>query len=327
MTTHLHVDHESAVHVAARTARTVAQEVGLPSPLPDRAAVIASELTSNLHKHAGGGNVFIQPLLTGTGVEVVATDSGPGMADPDRCLTDGHTTTGTLGVGLGAVRRMASDFSVHSTVHHGTLLAARLLAPGSAAEAHRRIGYLCVPADGQQVSGDNAAVHTDTSSAAAATTVLVADGLGHGPEAAEASQAAVRIFQRDPTLPLPELLTAMHHGLRLTRGAAIAVTRIVDRNAQFCGVGNVRCSVLSPDGHQALLSKPGVVGARSITPQVRSVPLAEHSTVVVHTDGLQPHWPVHTAPIRLGLASALLAAGLVHDHRLAHDDATVVVIR
>jgi anti-sigma regulatory factor (Ser/Thr protein kinase) len=318
----LHVDHESAVHVAARTARTVAQEAGLPGALPDRAAVIASELASNLDKHAGGGSIFVQALLTGPGVEVVATDRGPGMADIASCMTDGHTTTGTLGVGLGAVRRMATDFAVHSTVHHGTLISARLLAPGLKPETHRRLGYLCVPADGQQVSGDSTAVHVDS-----ATTVLVVDGLGHGPAAAEAAQAAVRIFERDPSSPLPTMITSMHHGLRLTRGAAIALMRISGDSAQFCGVGNVRASVLSPGGHRPLMSRPGVVGARSITPQVREVPLADDSTVVLYTDGLQPHWPAHSTPMRLGLWPALLAASLVHDHRLAHDDATVVVAR
>ncbi|WP_349345176.1 ATP-binding protein [Streptomyces rapamycinicus] len=131
-TVQVRVDHRSAVHLAAEAAREVARACGLPGALPDQAAVIASELATNLDKHANDGTLYVQPLPLGHGVEILAADRGPGMHDPERCLTDGYTTSGTLGVGLGAVKRMATHFQMRSAdgTHAGTWACARLTAPG-----------------------------------------------------------------------------------------------------------------------------------------------------------------------------------------------------
>lgn len=320
-TTQVHVHHASAVHAAARAARRVATSVGLPAPMPDQAAVIASELASNLDKHAGGGSVFIQPLLTGGGLDIVAADSGPGMADVARCLVDGHTTTGSLGAGLGAVRRMASRFDIHSVVPHGTLVSARLTAPGADVTADG-IACLCLPADGEQVSGDGVALHATPTS----TTILVADGLGHGVHAAEATHEAIRVFHSDPTRPLPEQLTAMHRDLRATRGAAVALTRISGGNMEFCGVGNVSATVTSGNARRSMLSRPGIVGANIPTPRTQAAPLPHNGTVIVHTDGLRSQWTASLAVPTRELPPALLAASLVQQHRRLHDDTTVMVM-
>ena len=63
---------------------------------------------------------------TGPEVEVLAIDSGPGMADVQRCLQDGYSTGGTPGTGLGAVRRQSSAFDVHSLPGRGTVVVARV---------------------------------------------------------------------------------------------------------------------------------------------------------------------------------------------------------
>ncbi|MFD0651853.1 hypothetical protein ACFQ2Y_28315 [Streptomyces malaysiensis subsp. malaysiensis] len=100
------------------------------------------------------------------------------MRDPERCLADGYTTAGTLGVGLGAVKRMATHFTIRSTggADAGTWACARLTAPGEQRPEWQGVGAVCLPAEGEESCGDaRAIVDTD-----AARTAAVLDGLGHG---------------------------------------------------------------------------------------------------------------------------------------------------
>src|SRR5215213_4177194 len=75
-------------------------------------AIVATELATNLVRHAQHGRLLLQTLdlRSETCVELVAIDSGPGMADLHRCLRDGVSTGDTLGTGLGAVRRLSDEF-------------------------------------------------------------------------------------------------------------------------------------------------------------------------------------------------------------------------
>lgn len=322
VTREVRIDHVSAVHVAARIARWLAADIGLPAALPDRAAVVASELASNLDKHAKDGTVYVQPLLLGTGIEITAVDHGPGMADLQHCLTDGHTTTGTLGVGLGAIRRMATEFVV-TTASDGTLAGARIRAPDDSRGAHLDLGHVVLPVPGEQQSGDTAAVaETD-----GGCTLMLVDGLGHGPGAAEAASAAEQAFHHDPARPLPELMTALHHALRRTRGAAVAVLRLRPGAAEFRGVGNITAAVLTGGRATQLPSRPGVVGLRMDDPSGRhDVAVPPGSTVVLHSDGVDSRWLVES-PTHAELPPQLLAAGLIRDHRHLRDDAGVLVAR
>ncbi|WP_282791926.1 SpoIIE family protein phosphatase [Streptomyces sp. CC224B] len=318
------IDHFSAVHLAAATARAVAERCGLPGALPDQAAVVASELASNIAKHATGGSLYLQPLTYGEGMEVIAVDRGPGMRELERCLTDGYTTTNTLGAGLGAIGRIATTLTIRTRSGTGTLVCARLAPRGRTADAERPLASLCLPADGEEHCGDAVAVAlTDRG-----PTALVVDGLGHGSEAAEAARAAVRCFRRAPDADLPDLFTAANRALRHSRGAALAVLRLADTTASYCGVGNVRAVLLSPDDvtHQ-LTGQPGVVGWNMPPPQVRRLSTPAGTTAVLHTDGLDHRWSRAPEPFLLRLPPPLLAAALVHGFRSSRDDTTAVAVK
>ncbi|WP_181776050.1 ATP-binding protein [Amycolatopsis pittospori] len=316
LTRFIHIDHISAVYAATRAAREVAAEAGLPEVIAERAAVVTSELASNLDKHATDGAVFVQRSLAGPGVEVYAVDSGPGMADLDHWRVDGHTTTETLGTGLGAVGRLATEFRIRSAAGDGTVAAARILAPGHQAVdlAHFRL-----PREGEDRCGDALAV----SAMPGARTAVVVDGLGHGPEASDAAEAAIAVFRRDPDRPLPEHLNAMHRALRQTRGAAVALARTSEGTLDFCGVGNIGGLVLTPGQSHPLLSIPGIVGFTLPVVRVRTVPLTGHELVVLHTDGIGTGW---RGPVALGAVPSLtlLAADLAQRHRDLRDDAALI---
>jgi anti-sigma regulatory factor (Ser/Thr protein kinase) len=319
LTTQIRIDHASAVYTAARAAREISAEVGLAEVLAERAAVIASELASNIDKHASDGSLFVQRSLAGPGVEVYAVDAGPGMADLEHWRVDGNTTTKTLGTGLGAIGRLATEFRIRSAAGHGTVAAARILAPGTAPTSVAHIRSAC---EGEERCGDAIALST----APGARTVAVVDGLGHGPEAADAADIAIDVFRRSPGRPLPEHLTAIHRALRQTRGAAVALARIHADRLEFCGVGNVGGLVLTAGRTHPLLSMPGVVGFALPATHLRVVPLAEHDLIVLHTDGIGTGW---RGPAALDLlpVPTLLAAELANRHRDPHDDAALIALR
>ncbi|MGW5690400.1 SpoIIE family protein phosphatase [Streptomyces asiaticus] len=325
-TVQVRVDHHSAVQLAAEAARGVARKCGLPGALPDQAAVIASELATNLDKHAGDGTLYVQPLPLGHGVEILAADRGPGMHDPERCLADGYTTSGTLGAGLGAVKRMATHFQMRSADggHAGTWACARLTASGEQRPEWQGVGAVCLPAEGEEGCGDARAI-VDTDSA---RTAVVLDGLGHGQPAAEAAQAALRTFHADPDRPLPEVLIRMNRALRHTRGAAAGVLRLYAEHADYCGIGNIRALALTHDRvRHRLTGQPGIVGWGMPTPRVHDFPLPRGGTAVLHSDGIDARWSLDPPPSVLRLPPPLLSAALAHGHRRVRDDATVLAAR
>src|SRR6267378_6864745 len=89
-------------------AKTLAQSMGFTPAASEEIALATSELASNLIKHAGGGDIELKPLdsAANTGIEIVSQDKGPGIVDVELALTDGYSTAGSLGVGLGAINRL-----------------------------------------------------------------------------------------------------------------------------------------------------------------------------------------------------------------------------
>ncbi|HEX4782101.1 MAG TPA: anti-sigma regulatory factor [Usitatibacter sp.] len=82
----------------------------------------ASELGRNTLQYGGGGKVVMTTVLNGTrkGVRLDFIDQGPGIADIARALTDGYTSGGGLGLGLGGAKRLSDEFDIESSPGMGT---------------------------------------------------------------------------------------------------------------------------------------------------------------------------------------------------------------
>jgi anti-sigma regulatory factor (Ser/Thr protein kinase) len=325
------VDHESAVAYASSAARRRARRLALPDSAAERAAVIASELASNIRKHAGRGFLLVGPAPDPLApdpapLDVIAIDHGPGMTDVSRCLDDGYSTAGTLGAGLGAVRRMASQFAAWSRPGEGTVIWARLAAP-AAARPRGPVSHaasICLPAYGAGPVGDGYCL----TEAGGTVTALIVDGLGHGPAAAAAAEAAIGAFRARAGEPLPALIAGLHQELRGTRGAAALAVRIGDGWSESCGVGNTYGVILSGGGSRARLSgQPGILGARlPAALQARRHPFPPGAVLVACSDGIAARWPSHMDTSQLLQPPALLAALVTARYRRDHDDATVLAL-
>lgn len=108
---------------ARQEAKRFAARVPLAEADVQRIELVASELASNLVKHAhGGGTLHVERVSDARreGVRLIAVDSGPGIADVALALTPGYSTAGSLGDGLAAVRELVDAFEIDSAPGQGT---------------------------------------------------------------------------------------------------------------------------------------------------------------------------------------------------------------
>jgi anti-sigma regulatory factor (Ser/Thr protein kinase) len=321
------MDDPSRVGEARREAALLAHECALDEVAAGRLALVVTELATNLLRHAKGGQLLLKAQRARSEVEVVAIDHGPGIADIDRSLRDGFSTGGTAGTGLGAVRRLAQDFDIHSSVPEGTVLVARVRADGAppAPQGEVCVSAISLCAPGERVCGDGFAFAFAGNRAA----VMVADGLGHGPEAAQASVAALRAFALDPLASPRQVLERAHDAARGTRGAAVMVLQADHAGAEIhsAGAGNVMARLVSGVSDRTILCQHGTAGVTIRTPEESHTAWPPHAMLVVFSDGIESRWrPELLAPV-LGRDPALAAALLVRDHCRGRDDVTVAVLR
>jgi len=316
------VHETSQVGEARRAVGRAALRLGFDETLAGRAALVVTELASNLARHARGGRVLVGETADGA-LELLSLDDGPGMASLETCLRDGYSTAGTPGTGLGAVRRQADVFSAYSAVGKGTVIYARL---GRASPARFQVAGINLAVQGEQVSGDGWQVRIEDDRMA----VFVADGLGHGPEAAVASDAALRVFAEAPVDASPgQTLVRAHAAMRGTRGAAAALA-VLDANTgglRYAGVGNITGRLMNALEDRTLLSQHGTLGLQIRKPQDFDYAWPDHGQLVMHSDGIVTRWSLDDAPGLLQCEPAVVAGWLLRTHARGRDDATVVVLR
>jgi len=312
---------------ARRVAASLSSALGLAERDAGRVALIVNELASNLHKHAGGGELLLRELRDGAslGVEVLALDRREGGMDVEASMRDGHSTSGTRGEGLGAVRRAAQEFDAFSG-SAGSVVLARVWPAGPRKEIFQ-IGVVSQPMEREQQCGDGWAFRVRLPWLRA----LVVDGLGHGPLAARVAQTAAEEFQETDELPGPEAIAHRLHGaLRSTRGAALAVAEIdfVSRKLRFCGIGNIAASIDNGTGRpRGLVSHAGIAGHEARRIQEFSMPWPADGLLLMHSDGIGTRWKLEEHPGLQGRHAAVIAGVLYRDFRRTTDDATVLAIK
>jgi anti-sigma regulatory factor (Ser/Thr protein kinase) len=315
----------SQVGEARRVAIALAAWQGFGETEAGQVALVVTEAATNLVKHARDGVILLRCVHErGTaGLEVLALDRGPGMADVGHCLRDGFSTAGTPGTGLGAIARLSGCADIHSVPGQGTALLVRLWAgPPPGPPEGLRVGAVSVPVAGEEVCGDAWAVEQADGRAV----LLVADGLGHGPDAAAAAREAVRVFRDSAGLGPADILQAIHPALRSTRGAAVAVAevRLREGAVRYAGVGNITGTVLSAGGDRSLVSHNGTLGHAARRFQEFAYPFPQGATLVMHSDGLSSRWDLDAYPGLHARDPALIAGVLYRDFRRGRDDATVL---
>ena len=323
------IDDPSGVPEARRRAVDLAQKLAFGSTAAGQLAIAVTELGSNIVKHAQRGRIALRSLGTsGTaGVEVLAMDKGPGIANLAESMRDGYSTTGSSGTGLGALQRLTTGFEIYTHAGKGTVVRVEVWSADAPAPAPRAVpqGAVCAPKSGETACGDDWAVLSWRGRHA----LFVVDGLGHGPDAAAAASAAVDAARSASQLTAPDLMSAVHDALRPTRGAAAAVA-VLDPEKElctYCGIGNIAATIRWNGATRSMVSHNGILGHQVRKIQDFSYPFPQGALCIAHSDGVSARWDLAAYPGLEQRHPSLVAAVLFRDHGRERDDATVAAVR
>ncbi|HEX7004119.1 MAG TPA: ATP-binding SpoIIE family protein phosphatase [Trueperaceae bacterium] len=325
----LAVADTSQVGEARRRASGLSLECGWRDSDVGKVELVVTELARNLVKHSdGGGELIVVPAAGGPSLTVLTLDEGPGIRNVSQALSDGYSTAGSPGTGLGAVRRLADEFDLYSSPGRGTAVLARLSPTGARARgpAHGMAASgLRFPMVGETECGDGLAWAGGDGRFLA----FVVDGLGHGVMAAEAADTAVRTFSKNLHLPPERLMEAVHNALRASRGgvAAVAELRSDRQSIRYVGIGNINAVLHTPEGSRNLVSYNGTLGQEVRKFQAFDYPWTANTTLIMHSDGMSNRWDIGAYPGLERKSPALLAAVLYRDFARDRDDLSVLVAR
>jgi anti-sigma regulatory factor (Ser/Thr protein kinase) len=296
--------------------------------------LVVAELVSNLIKHAGGGRVLVKLIEENglQGIEIMSVDSGPGMGDLSRMMTDGMSSKNTLGHGLGSMKRMADFLQVYSLRDWGTIVLTRFFEEPPQFSALRKkpavadVRSVILPKPGEKACGDG--MYSDVS--ASHVRVLLGDGLGHGPEAAKAVETAGEAFLACRETNPAEIIRVLNSAVKKTRGlvGTVAVLDIQEMKWRLCGVGNIMTRIVSPAGSRNHSSYNGIIGLNvPSTLNAQETAYEKGQQLFMCSDGLKTRWEVTRHPAILRNDPSISAAILVKDFSRNTDDMSAVVIK
>lgn len=316
----------SAVGEARRSAMTAAQTLGFSEEQRSDIGIVATEAATNVILHAHTGELLLcsHAGTDGTWLDLLALDCGAGIRDLREASRDGFSSGGTAGEGLGAIARQSDDSAIFSQPDRGTASWSRFyLHPG---EKQNSLGVVSIPVRGETECGDSFAVFPGQTT----TVYMVVDGLGHGPQAAEAAREAVLAAERHAAQGAQEIVGRAHDALRKTRGAAMSVA-VVDHEhliVTYTGVGNVSAAIVQGAQMRNLVSQNGTLGA--ILPrqvQEYQYPFDPGSLLLMFSDGLNSKTALSGYSGLQNRHPQLVAGVLYRDFSRRRDDATVLVAR
>jgi anti-sigma regulatory factor (Ser/Thr protein kinase) len=338
----IEIKEAAQVGAARRVINGFASRIGFDENQLAELDIVVQEIGTNAVAYTTGGWLhFATPINSAAGIELFYWDTGPGIYNLDRAVRDGVSTGGSLGAGLGAIRRLMDEFDVYSTVRatgrlslsaqrrttHGTAMLARkwLNAEPEQLAAARRLGVWSRPRPNETDNGDAYFIGPR----GARTLYAVIDGLGHGSGAKAASDVALDALSEWRGEPLDQVLRVAHDALRATRGAVMSLALIdrAERSFQFAGVGNVAVRVFNAPERITAISTNGTLGARLGQIRVWTHAWAEGATCVMASDGISAAWEMDAYPGLLAHSPQLLAGILMRDYSRESDDATVLVIK
>lgn len=299
--------------------------------------IVVAEITSNLVKHAGRGELLFRFSSSNAEavIELISIDDGPGISDMTRMMKDGESTTQTLGQGLGAIQRLSDTAQVYSRPRWGTVVYSMIQEKKSNGELFAAlpkatgtisINALCVPKARESVCGDGYRVRQTQTG----VMIFFADGLGHGPQAKEAVDAAGDLFMNSRTADPVEIIRTIHESIRKTRGLVGTVSVFDTKTNEFCfcGVGNIHTRFYSGIESRNFMSYNGTVGLNIPNSlNVSRTTLERNQHLIMCSDGIQTRWDLSRYPGIFKYSPMVLAASIYKDFTRRNDDASVLIAK
>lgn len=322
------VADRSYLAILKKEVHALAIKVGFKdSPLAEIDLIVA-EVTSNLLKHARGGELLVKAveMHKTPGIEIIGIDNGPGMAEIQAMLKDGISTKGTLGHGLGSIQRFSDTFQLYSQPNWGSILLARKFLKPLPAKAVEKVEtrYINVPKPNETVSGDGIFSYLTPEY----YKTIALDGLGHGPDAQAATQKAIFEFKNCPLTDAVDIIRHLHPLIKRTRGAvgSVGVFSLNEKKWNICGVGNISTRVYNGMLLKNYMPYNGIIGLT--TPGSMKANIVEHhpgQLLLMASDGMRTRWEINKYPGILKYDLSILAAALYKDHGRKTDDMSIVI--
>jgi anti-sigma regulatory factor (Ser/Thr protein kinase) len=331
--TSYHIEERSFIAYIKREIHTNVTQARFNQHQVGEIDIVVSELSSNLVKHAGGGELLFRCFNSGekdSTFEIVSIDSGPGIPDMMRMSRDGVSTVGTLGNGLGAITRLSTFSQVYSIPKWGTIVYSRVSTNKDSFIEHSTLSMdirsLCVNKPRELVCGDGYAIKKNKDD----LQVFFGDGLGHGVHAEEAVKAAERCFMESKEVEPVEILRQIHEAVRKTRGLVALVATFNEKNNEWkiCGIGNVLARMYSGIQYKNYMSYNGTVGMTIPNSMKDSIQQGEKNQhFVVCSDGIRTRWEINRYPSVFKYDGKILAACIYKDYTRRTDDSSVLIAK
>jgi anti-sigma regulatory factor (Ser/Thr protein kinase) len=318
----LRVEDASAAAACRGAATTLAHRLDFPAARADEVVLAVTEAATNLAKHASQGAMLLR-IGRDTGkpaIEMVTIDAGPGY-DTSAAVRDGHSTSGTLGIGLGTIRRLADSCELYSAPGHGAVLVARFRAKPAAGTV--RHAGLVRPITGETECGDVFGVAERDGRVIG----VLCDGLGHGPLAAAAAMEAVTAVLEEPMAEPVVLVERAHRRVNRTRGGALGVVQIVGPAIAFAGIGNIAGVILAEGARKSMISVPGIAGHQAGTMRQFEYTASAGAAIILHSDGVSSRWDPRSLPALNTRDPLVIAAALLAAAGTRRDDAGLLVLK
>ena len=309
---------------AVNTARALAKRAGFGTTQQFMIATAVSELATNIVRYATRGEVSIAVMNGGArnGIQMVATDDGPGIDDPDRAMQDHYSTGGGLGLGLPGVRRLVDELTIDSRSGAGTTVTATKWLQHPRHELEPSVAIRPLFSDAE--CGDTAVVTRFGNK----LFMGLVDVLGHGKEACAVAETCKAFLEEQCQDPLVSLMQHLHQHIKGSRGA-VAGLCLVEADSgtlEFVGIGNITARTLGKQPAR-LVSRSGVVGDVMPTPREESLALSDGDIVLMYTDGVQSHFEIEDWPQMRTSRVATMAHDIINLFGKDEDDAACIALR
>jgi anti-sigma regulatory factor (Ser/Thr protein kinase) len=274
----VHIRSEADVATASREGRALADRLGFSRTEAAHVATAISEVAGNVWLHAGAGTLDLVSVVerAGAALTVVASDSGPGIADVELAMRDGYSSRGGMGLGLPGARRLMDEFSIVSEAGRGTTVTMT-----------RRLRESVHDSFSQALVDWSSAGTREERQAVVAPFrygVLIAavTGLGESRAAADAARAAADLLRERSAASPIALVERCHRALLGTGCAAMALASFsqLDARMTWLSVGSADCLLVrtADEPHSVVAVAPshqGLVGGRLQSPTAATVPVMQ----------------------------------------------------
>lgn len=282
--------------------------------------IVITEITKNIIKHSSSGKLSIS---FGEGEEkgvYIVAENPTDKHDTAEIFDDGYSTANTLGIGLGAVKRLLTDVKVK--VENGRFILTGKKIFSEKKDSVIQTSVFSRPKPGFKSNGDAYFIKRYEDSAI----VAVVDGIGHGDKASEASKAALKVIEDKYRDDLEQVVLTVHRRLHGSRGCVLGIVRMnKDGKIEYLGVGNIRTQIYTTERYKRLVSFDGLLGSNVRTLRTDRLALSTPCLIVLHSDGVSTF---NFDDKRIVYRPVMeIAKEAFEQHKKSTDDATLLIAR